>query len=704
VKVVGAAAFAALVLAGASASAAERAFPGRNGRIVFVSDRTSPIVPEIYAVGLDGRGRRNLTRNTSWDSAPLPSPDGTRVLFRSDRQGGPELWLMDADGRAPRLLGTGEHPTWAPDGRRIAFEDGRGGIAVRDLESGTVSTVARGSLPAWSPDGARIAFVFAGFGPELHVVRPDGSDQAHLAHGVVLAGVLVHPPVWSPDGRRLAIAGGAPDSYRSASSSDLWVVRADNGVQRALVLGSGVSDPAWAPDGRSLAFVRTLRGVSGSQLMRVDADGGAAQPLTSPPRLFYDGGPAWSPDGAWIAFWRGRTDANGSEVALVRPDGSELRRVTPPRIAVPLYEGPVWAPDGSTVLYASASSDRDSDLFSIEPDGSAVRRLTDNLVEDTEPSWSPDGSRIVFVRRHVGGTPGRGSSNEEIHVMRADGSGVRRLTERAFEDLSPSWSPDGGRIVFVRRVRRLGVLGIYTMRAEGGRVRRLTPREGFYSSPVWSPDGRRIAFTEGSGVGEGGRLYVMDADGSRVRRLADVAELAVGPRWSPDGRSLAVVGVTSCGGSCATSAIYVVGLDGSFRELSGTGAKGIAWAPDGTELAVARGEIAALAANGSGTRRVTYAGASDVAPDWQPRCTHTGSAGADRLAGTAAADLVCGRGGDDRLTGGRGSDRLFGGDGDDAIEARDGAFDVVGCGPGRDTVAADRRDLVGVDCERVARG
>jgi hypothetical protein len=195
----------------------------------------------------------------------------------------------------------------------------------------------------------------------------------------------------------------------------------------------------------------------------------------------------------------------------------------------------------------------------------------------------------------------------------------------------------------------------------------------------------------------------MGADGSRARRLADVAELAVGPRWSPDGRSLAVVGVTSCGGACATSAIYLVGLDGSFRELSGTGAKGLAWSPDGTELAVARGEIAAIALDGGRTRRVTSANASDISPDWQPRCTHPGSSRADRLAGTAAADLVCGRGGNDRLTGGLGSDRLFGGDGDDAIEARDGAFDVVGCGPGRDTVAADRRDLVGVDCERVAR-
>jgi Tol biopolymer transport system component len=629
VKVVGAAALAALVLAGASASAAERAFPGRNGRIVFVSDRATPLRPEVYAVPVAGGRPANLTRNAAWDSAPLPSPDGTRILFGSDRQGHAGLWVMGAAGGPPRLLGTGERPAWAPDGRRVAFEDGRGQIAVLEVESGALRTLVRGSLPAWSPDGARIAFVGVGRGPELHVVSGDGEGERRLAPGAVLSGVIVRPPAWSPDGTRIAFAGGGADANGSAASSDLYVARVSDGAASVLVRGPGISAPSWSPDGRGIVFVRAPRDVSGSELVLVSADGGAIRRLTTPSRPLYEGGPAWSPNGSWIAFWRGRGDTNGNDVMLVRPDGTGLRRLTPPRVALPAYEGPVWARDGRSVLYASSSSDRDADLFTTEPDGRRLRRLTNNLTQDTEPAWSPDGAQIAFVRLHLSDSAQRPSFNEELYVMRADGSAVRRLTHRAFEDLSPSWSPDGSRIAFVRRVRQRGLLAVYTMHADGGGVRRLTRREAF----------------------------------------------------------------------------YVVGVDrGGVRRLSEVGGHGVAWSPDGSEVAVGRGELAALSADGSRSRRITYAGTNDHSPDWQPRCTRSGTARTDRLRGTAGAELVCGLGGADRIVGGRGGDRLFGGDGDDTIDARDGAFDVVGCGPGWDTVAADRRDVVGVDCERVSRG
>lgn len=88
---------------------------------------------------------------------------------------------------------------------------------------------------------------------------------------------------------------------------------------------------------------------------------------------------------------------------------------------------------------------------------------------------------------------------------------------------------------------------------------------------------------------------------------------------------------------------------------------------------------------------------------WQPNYTRSGGARADRLSGTPNGESICGLGGSDRITGSSGRDRLFGGDGNDTIDARDGTFDVVGCGPGHDSVDADRIDLVGVDCEHVTR-
>jgi Tol biopolymer transport system component len=704
VKVVGAVALAALVLAGASASAAERAFPGRNGRIVFVSDRTSPRQPEIYAAAVAGGPPVNLSRNASWDSAPLPSPDGSRILFRCDRQGFGGLCVMAAGGGVARLLGNGEHPAWAPDGRSIAFEDGLGRIAVRDLETGAIQTVARGSLPSWSPDGRRIAFVGFGRGAEVHVVGVDGAGERHLVPGLVMAGVIVDAPAWSPNGARIAFAGGEVDQNGSARSSEVYVAALADGTATRLTEGGGAkSAPSWSPDGRSLVFVRQVPRLPGSELGVVAAAGGPVRRLTQPRRWEYDDVPVWSPDGGWIAYARGPADTTLSAVYVVRPDGRGSRRLSPAHSGIPAYEGPVWTPDGRRVLFARASSDRDPDLFSIEPDGTALRRVTNNDFQDGEPAWSPDGSRIGFVREIVTGPRTRPVHNDELFVTPANAPEERRLTHHTFEDLSPAWSPDGSRIAFVRRVSRGGLLAIYTIRAEGGGLRRLTSQEAFYSTPAWSPDGRRIAYTAGFGVGEGGALFVMDADGTGTRALPQVAELAVRPRWSPDGRAIVVGGITSCGRGCERTALFVVQADGSgFRKIADD-VTIAAWSPDGKRLVLANGDL--MLSNVAGTVRtpLTSGDASDALPDWQPSCTLTGSPRSDRLRGTAGDDLVCGRAGDDRLTGGRGRDRLFGAEGDDVVDARDGGFDVVGCGPGRDEVRADRADLVGEDCERVSR-
>ncbi len=137
-----------------------------------------------------------------------------------------------------------------------------------------------------------------------------------------------------------------------------------------------------------------------------------------------------------------------------------------------------------------------------------------------------------------------------------------------------------------------------------------------------------------------------------------------------------------------------------------------AWSPDGRWIAFSsnvgantgNGLLFVVRPDGSDETQITPdTRAQNLYPDWQPACTVRGSTRPDRMRGTRRADLVCGLGGADVLSGGAGSDRIFGGDGDDRISARDGAFDVVGCGPGRDSVVADRRDLVGADCELVSR-
>ena len=110
-------------------------------------------------------------------------------------------------------------------------------------------------------------------------------------------------------------------------------------------------------------------------------------------------------------------------------------------------------------------------------------------------------------------------------------------------------------------------------------------------------------------------------------------------------------------------------------------------------------------ADGARTRTLTPAlpRTWDADASWQPLCTRRGGSGRDTLTGTPGRDLLCGLGRSDRIAGDAGSDRLSAADGNDRFFARDGEFDMVGCGPGRDVVVADGRDLVGVDCEVVRR-
>ena len=169
------------------------------------------------------------------------------------------------------------------------------------------------------------------------------------------------------------------------------------------------------------------------------------------------------------------------------------------------------------------------EIFSMRADGTARRRLTNNLLNDTSPTWSPDGSRIAFRSDRAG--------NPEIYVMNADGSGLERLTRRPLGDTRPSWSPDGTRIVYQRF--KTGGQGldprtaeIAVMNADGSGVKVLTNNTIEDLNPSWSPDGKRIAFAS-QRVGAQFDIYVMSADGSRERRVTRTVANEMTPACQP---------------------------------------------------------------------------------------------------------------------------------------------------------------------------
>ena len=200
-----------------------------------------------------------------------------------------------------------------------------------------------------------------------------------------------------------------------------------------------------------------------------------------------------------------------------------------------------------------------------------------------------DGSRIAFVRRHISGPPGRSNLNEEIYVVRADGSGPHRLTRHAGEDTSPAWSPDGSSIAFVRRTARAG-LDLYVMDGDGRRLRRLTRLKDFLADPAWSPDGRTV-LVGAADAGNGGRILALDLRTDQIRRLSPPRQTYTRPDWSSRGDRIAFVKVTHCGGSCDLTDAWVMRRDGRGAHELAKDAVHVAWSQAGGLLLLDSGTV-----------------------------------------------------------------------------------------------------------------
>jgi Tol biopolymer transport system component len=210
---------------------------------------------------------------------------------------------------------------------------------------------------------------------------------------------------------------------------------------------------------------------------------------------------------------------NEREIYTINPDGSEMTRLT---FNEAVDNMPTWSANGE--LIAFTSDRRESgyfEIFTMLPDGSDVMRLTSAQWEDNSPSFAPDSEQIVFASNRNGAY--------QIFIMDSDGDNQLALTSDTFQSGDPEWSPDGQKIVY--STQETGGLDIYVMDTDGANKTRLTMDPAFDFAPAWSPDGSQIVFTSRRDGEE--RVYVMNADGSDQRRLVDFYSQRAD--WSPDG-------------------------------------------------------------------------------------------------------------------------------------------------------------------------
>lgn len=492
--------------------------------------RVSVVDGRVMIESSDGAGSvviEGVRSERAWVN-PVWSPDGTRVLFDTQSDGSPSLYIVRADGSGLLDLGDGldgdTFPlAWSPDGERVAF-------GVQALASGSAS--------------------------KLYVARADGSGRA-------MVGDFTNPqgdggwdrPRFSPDGSKIAAFG---------EGLSLRIFDAAGGPARDLAPGQ-VTKFSWAPDGRSLAFDSNDAGTQQSMLYVADAASGYAAVLAAGWQ------PRWSPAGDRIAFKRG-TSALLSEVRMIRPDGSDDVSVGPPGYYA--FSELMWTADGSRLLFTRPAFGP-AQLYRVDLEGAVATAVGSPMGEAGGPpqsvSISPDGREVVFLSGAFWPEGG-------WYVQDLASGASKLLYGGGFPFASIGWTADGPMLVS-------GGPSL-TVTEPGGSARSLGLER--VSSVRLSPDGSRIAAatvddlwiiaTDGS---DRRRIFDGDATSDIVQRVD----------WAPDGKGVSYTVTTGDGATGATVQRAFISNPGGARiDVTGTGGTGDLpyWSPAGDTLAQVR--------------------------------------------------------------------------------------------------------------------
>lgn len=265
---------------------------------------------DIFVIQADGSGMVNLTNHPAWDGTPAWSPDGARIAFTSDREGDrPQIYVMNADGSDVVRLTVSEGldmmPAWSPDGQKIAFVSTRpytltveGGrlmidagpeIWIMDADGGNPTRITgdqqdQALYPTWAPDGRRLAYMNVSEHIDLVVhVLGEEFGQSLTADATFSS----WSPSWSPDGRQLAFMADQEDG-----NSEIYVVDSDGSSLKNLTNSPAAeADPSWSPDGKKILFISDRDGHA--QVYMMNADGSNVTRITNDQYEYAR--PVWSP-------------------------------------------------------------------------------------------------------------------------------------------------------------------------------------------------------------------------------------------------------------------------------------------------------------------------------------------------------------------------------------------------------------------------
>jgi uncharacterized repeat protein (TIGR01451 family) len=676
---------------------------------------------DIYVANADGSGEVNVTANTSNDGDPSWSSDGARLAFVSDRDGNNEIYVMNADGTAQTRL-----TNWAQEDRdpdfgvgdtKITFvrnpltdgfvrwdvftmnADGTGPVNLTDGNPGPSQ-----ADPVYSPDGTKIVFdaqsASQGSLIGIYVMNADGSSKTQLTTNATQD----HDPAWTADGTRIVFARA------DATGSGFWdlyaidpdgtdLLRMSNSRQRserhpgqagsASVPPLLAAPPAISGTARIGSYLQATAGswVGGSPLssiyqwQRCDGSGSACSPISGATDLFYRLVDADLGSRLRVSLSTSNTSGSKSVTSAASP---VVSAAPPQAMALPMIgagvtlavgEGVfgttgVWSGSPALALYwlrcdefggfCEAASGSGGQIYFVGPaDAGHTLRLA---VAATTSGGTTVATSLATGVVPGGGGGGGGSGGggggqpadlELTKTANAATAGVGetilyrlqarvknfQLTSGASQVLVTDTLPAGVELVSTKVNRGPGCTGTTTVTCN-------------------------LDFLSGQIVGEV-EIVARAAQSGSLVNTATVAAAQSDPDRSNNTASVTVT------------------VRGPERQPSGpTTAKPISAKKGVTKRGTAKSNLL----RGTGLADRLF-----------------GLAGDDRLFGLAGSDRLFGGPGNDLLDGGPGSDVLDAGAGNDLLRVRDGSSDTVLCGPGRDTVRADRRDKVARSCETVKR-
>lgn len=492
------------------------------------------LLGDIYTMPIAGGPPTRIAEGLAWEVQPRFSPDGRRIAFTSDRGGGDNIWIMNADGSDKRQVTKEDfrllnQPSWSPDGQFIAAK--KHFTTGRSLGTGEI----------W-------LYHVSGGGGVVLVKRPNETHQKELGE-----------PVFAPDGKSIFyernVTPGPIFEYAQDSNGDLFHIERydlETGEISTAVSGNGGSvRPTPSPDGKKIAFVRRERaqsklyvkdlasGVETKIYDALDVDMQETWAVIGTYPNF-----AWTPDGRTLVFWAGgkirRVGADGTGAAVIPFKVSDERgvidpvhpkiEVSPDRFTTRMTRFAAVSPDGKRVVFESLGK------LWVKPMGEgAPARLTkgDEASLELFPAWSRDGKQVAFVAWTDAGLG-------QIRTVAAAGGAAKAVTREAGHYAHPQWSPDGKTIVFEKK--RDGSLvaprgsenpGVYRVASGGGEPVRVSKD---FVRPQYGASNDRV-FMLGS---EKGKTVLVSTDlNGEARRTHAAGEMVNDYSVSPDGRTMA---------------------------------------------------------------------------------------------------------------------------------------------------------------------